>query len=244
MTRINFKVSLVIVLCFVSGKSYNMYTTYAYRILYGLTVLGERGGERGESEIGRTGIIPDSSQLLDDREERTELNVSTAENTSTSSGIAYTRWGNSSCPDVDGTELVYSGRAAGSLHGTDYVCMPDDPEYQPCEHDGSNCETMNGVGLYNHTSVSPCFAVCAVCYISRRSTIIMIPAKVTCPLNWTYEYSGLLMTDRSNHSQHECVDKALKCNEITGAKPQTIFYPLFACNYCQHKPLTCVVCSR
>ena len=30
-------------------------------------------------------------------------------------GVTYVRWGRSTCPNITGTELVYRGRAAGSL---------------------------------------------------------------------------------------------------------------------------------
>ena len=48
--------------------------------------------------------------------------------------MTYIRWGKSSCPNVAGTELVYTGRAGGSDHqhsggGANYLCMPLDPEY-------------------------------------------------------------------------------------------------------------------
>ena len=32
-----------------------------------------------------------------------------------SGGATYIRWGRTTCPDTEGTELVYAGRAAGSL---------------------------------------------------------------------------------------------------------------------------------
>ena len=45
-------------------------------------------------------------------------------------GVTYTRWGSTSCPST----LVYSGRAGGNHWnqqggGSNYLCMPDDPEY-------------------------------------------------------------------------------------------------------------------
>ena len=51
-----------------------------------------------------------------------------------SMGLVYTRWGRTTCPSTSGTQLVYSGRAAGShaFHkggGSDILCLPDDPEY-------------------------------------------------------------------------------------------------------------------
>ena len=47
-------------------------------------------------------------------------------------GVVYTRWGKTSCKT--GTELVYAGRAGGSLWnhtggGVNYLCMPNDPDY-------------------------------------------------------------------------------------------------------------------
>ena len=32
----------------------------------------------------------------------------------TGGGVAYTRWGKATCPNIAGTQLVYAGRAAGS----------------------------------------------------------------------------------------------------------------------------------
>ena len=51
----------------------------------------------------------------------------------TSGGVTYTRWGKSSCPNVEETELVYTGRAGGSHYqhagAANYLCMPLDPQY-------------------------------------------------------------------------------------------------------------------
>ncbi len=33
-------------------------------------------------------------------------------------GMVYTRWGKTSCPDIQGTELIYAGRAGGTVHNT------------------------------------------------------------------------------------------------------------------------------
>ncbi len=49
-------------------------------------------------------------------------------------GVTYTRWGNSSCADINGTEEVYSGITAGSsyLHkgnGANHLCLVKDPQY-------------------------------------------------------------------------------------------------------------------
>ena len=50
-----------------------------------------------------------------------------------SGGITYVRWGRTTCPNTTGTELVYTGRAAGSHYshrggGSNYQCIVEDPE--------------------------------------------------------------------------------------------------------------------
>ena len=47
-------------------------------------------------------------------------------------GVAYVRWGHDSCPTNTGAQLVYSGRAGGSLWstsggGSNPQCLPLDP---------------------------------------------------------------------------------------------------------------------
>ena len=49
-------------------------------------------------------------------------------------GQTYVRWGRTTCPGNQSTELVYSGRAGGSWYretggATNYLCMPDNPDY-------------------------------------------------------------------------------------------------------------------
>ena len=139
---------------------------------------------------------------------------------------------------------MYSGVTTGSVNGTNYVCLPNHSEYYPNEGLAAYI-AMDRVGMINHTSVTPCFTMCAVCYTSNRSTILMIPGKLTCPANWISEYSGFLMTDLTNHSQHECIDESRNCMEQTGATVQTEFFTVYHnCDDCPKKPLTCVVCSR
>ena len=162
----------------------------------------------------------------------------------TLSGATYICWGERSCPDVQGTELVYSGTVINSVNGANYGCLPNNPTY----YNDSNLSTvpMDRVGMANHTNVDACFGSCAVCYTSIRSTVLMIPGKLTCPGNWTTEYTGFLMTDINNHSQHVCIDESLSCNEHTNViTPETLLIAVQErCNNCPEKPLTCIVCSR
>ena len=77
-----------------------------------------------------------------------------------SGGATYTRWGNSSCPGVTGNELVYAGVAGGTRYnekggGSNYICMPQDPEYSTNLQYRRGIET-NGVPIhaaeYDHSS--------------------------------------------------------------------------------------------
>ena len=112
-----------------------------------------------------------------------------------SGGVTYTRWGKSSCSDVAGTELVYTGRAGGSAHtqrggGANHLCMPLDPEYSLPHQSGVRGHSyVHGSEYQNPLQGSHDHNVpCAVCYASTRETVLMIPAKTSCPTSWTREY--------------------------------------------------------
>ena len=133
-----------------------------------------------------------------------------------SGGVTYTRWGKSSCPNITGTELVYSGKA-GRTHyshkggAANYLCMPLDPEYTlPFQAGVRDHNYIYGAeyevpiqGIHNHN------APCTVCAVSTREMVLMIPAKTSCPTSWTREYYGYLMSERYGHarSMYTCVDE-------------------------------------
>ena len=52
---------------------------------------------------------------------------------------------------------------------------------------------------------------CAVCHTDTKLSVLTIPAKYTCPNEWSMEYNGYLMTelDRSLRQRKNtlCVDK-------------------------------------
>ena len=94
---------------------------------------------------------------------------------------------------------------------------------------------------------------CAVCYVSTRETVLMIPAKISCPASWTREYYGYLMSAHITHyrSNYECIDKDQE--SVPGSSANTngaLFYHVEAtCNgmpcppYANQKELNCVVCT-
>ena len=187
-----------------------------------------------------------------------------------SGGATYTRWGKSSCPPIQGTEILYSGIAGGTWYGQEggganYLCMPQDPEYsttltyragvQGAAHI-YGAEYQNPVqGTHEHN------VPCSVCYVSTRPTVVMIPAKASCPPTWTREYYGYIMTEYKGISSNirgrtmfECVDAEQE--SLPGSHPDTngaLFYHVEAdCGaaglpcppYNNHQELNCVVCTK
>ena len=177
-----------------------------------------------------------------------------------SGGVIYTRWGKSSCPSVSGTRMVYNGRVGGSYYnhiggGANHLCMPPDPQYTL----GHRILVQNHSVLYGSEYQDPIAGTnqynvpCAVCLATIRETVLMIPAKTTCPPSWTKEYHGYLMSEHRIHrrSMYECVDSSQESIPGSGADTNgALFYHVEAsCNgfrcppYNAQKELTCVVCT-
>ena len=180
-------------------------------------------------------------------------------------GAVYTRWGRTSCPSGQGTELLYSGRAGGTARGhvggaANILCLPNDPQYSRYGSGVTGYSPLTGV-QYHAVSGQPLRSVdnhnmpCAVCYTSSRVTVLMIPAKLTCPTNWTTEYTGYIMADYHSHNGrylYECIDQApesvpgLDGHDSNNAQ----YYHVEAtCNslscppYDAEKEVMCVVCT-
>ena len=183
----------------------------------------------------------------------------------TRGGIIYVRWGNSSCPSAPGTELVYNGITAGSLYqnsggGANYLCMPHNPqygEYQPGVQGqspihGTEYQINAGgplVSVHNHN------VPCAVCYVSTRVIVLMLPARLECPSsNWTLEYAGYLMSEQYTHHRttHICVDEnpGVITNSAADSNGALLYHTEVVCNglpcgpYDPEKELTCAVCTK
>ena len=179
-------------------------------------------------------------------------------------GVTYTRWGKSTCANGTEREEIYSGIAAAEhlYHtggGGNYLCMPRVPEYTLPNRVDSNFigSYLNGVEYElpvpdGHDLNAPC----AVCYVSTRSTVIMIPAKTSCPPTWTREYYGYLMAEKrlSKHAnQYVCVDRAIEALPGSSANVDSASFchTQTACGwglpcppYVQEKEINCVVCTK
>ena len=184
-----------------------------------------------------------------------------------SAGVTYIRWGKSSCPDTNNTQLVYAGRAGGSMFnvkggGVDRLCLPSDPDYitnprstTPSWYSvlhGAEYDTLNGPHYSLHDHNVPC----AVCYASTRAVMIMVPAKTVCPSSWTREYYGYLSAERGNAHHHRSSFTCLDVNPEsvpggTGNTNGALFsYVTTTCNglqcppYVSNQVVTCAVCTK
>ena len=186
---------------------------------------------------------------------------------STAGGVTYVRWGQKTCPDVAGTELVYTGRAAGTHHshtggGSNYLCLtkfPQSLEYGP-GHSETSIWAAEYVMLHgtpeSHRPLNGNYVPCAVCYVSSRTAILMIPGHYTCPKEWIREYFGYIMAESSKSKGRltfECMDAkpvaldGRRDNSRHGAlffhtEPRTPGLPFTPLD--QHKEITCAVCTR
>jgi len=179
-------------------------------------------------------------------------------------GAVYIRWGHTSCPSR-GAQIVYSGIVAGphSSHrggGSNPQCLPLNPSYHKY-HSGSQHDRSFIYGT-EYERTDPLLpnsdngdVPCAVCYVQTRSSMYMIPARYSCPIGWTREYYGFLMSERSTHhrTQYLCVDRSLTVlpNTLRKNRRGLEFFPVegrcgsLPCPpYEETKELTCAVCTR
>ena len=183
-----------------------------------------------------------------------------------SGGVIYTRWGRTTCPSVEGTQLLYAGKVGGTHYNiqggaANYLCMPEDPEY--LEYNAGVQDASLVVGAEYESGwngggplrpVNEHNIPCAVCYVSARETVVMLPAKTQCPSSWTREYLGYLMTNHRTHRRgmFECMDRNPESIPGSAANVNAVlfYHTEAACNglpcppYEPQKELTCVVCTK
>ena len=216
---------------------------------------GEKGSSGSPGSTGLTGPkgAPGQKGIKGDKEER-------------NGGTVYVRWGHDECPST--AQLVYSGRAGGSGHvdkggGSNPQCLPLDPNFLPAISGTQFRGYMYGAEYKTHTDSNSHvhgrtdFDVpCAVCHVNERSTVYMVPAKYTCPLGWTREYYGYLMSEfhtHPNNIEFTCVDITFKPipGSSTGQSIALFFYFVEAkCGalpcppYINNRELSCAVCTK
>ena len=186
------------------------------------------------------------------------------ENEERNGGTVYVRWGHDQCPST--AQLVYSGRAGGSHYthsgsGSNPQCLPLDPNFLTAISGnqlraymyGAEYETNTNSNSYLHGRQES-DVPCAVCHVSNRTAVYMVPAKYTCPTGWTREYYGYLMGQYYNYHSHQftCIDVAFK--SVVGSSADNeglLFYfvegrcgSLPCPPYDNTKELSCAVCTK
>ena len=145
--------------------------------------------------------------------------------------------------------------------GVNYLCLPTNPEFRDDAQDGHQSHSYI-YGVEYQQEGSPLFAAvhdqdapCAVCEVQGRDTVLMIPAKRTCPDDgWTLEYEGLLASQESNQkgSEYVCVSSGMEgrphseSNENGGLLyvVETQCGSLPCDPYVNGYELMCVVCTK
>ena len=183
-----------------------------------------------------------------------------------SGGAVYTRWGRTECPQ--GASLVYAGRAAGTKHnvkgGTpDTLCMPETPQYLSTDTTATHVTLLRGVEFETFgTSSTPFNNIvqanlpCAICHTDTKLSVLTVPAQYTCPIGWSMEYSGYLMTEfeASNRQRKNtlCVDKDAEAvpGSLASTNPAVVYLMRATCDGLPCPPyntgmvLSCAVCSK
>ncbi len=179
------------------------------------------------------------------------------------SAVTYTRWGRTSCPG--GATLVHQGRVGGGHYthsggGGNLLCLSASPTWDDFSATNNNGALMYGTqyqttggGLASLAALNGFAVPCAVCLRESARVTLMIPGTQTCPLGWTLEYAGYLMSSHYTQVRSEfiCVDRQPEGVGTSTAAAGALLYPTEAecgtlpCGpYVQDRELTCAVCIR
>ncbi|XP_034320784.2 uncharacterized protein [Magallana gigas] len=181
-------------------------------------------------------------------------------------GSIYTVWGKKACPAVNGTSIVYTGITGGKPYhevggGVDTLCLPHDPDDAPSDFPTrleSAAHLYGSEYQFNYRKFAEDDDVpCAVCHVQSSGSVMMIPAKNTCPSGWNLQYHGFLVTDNDDsgwyafdfvclHEDSEYLTEGARQHNQNGH----ILYPVTAvCGslpcppYRNGQYITCVVCT-
>ena len=177
----------------------------------------------------------------------------------------YVRWGHDQCPST--AQLVYSGRAGGPHFdhtggGSNPQCLPLDPNFLTPINAGSQKRNYiygaeyftYGDNKYPVKGIHRNDVPCAVCHVSNRTAVYMVPAKYTCPTGWTREYYGYLMSEYYDdyRLQYICVDNAFKVVVGSSAASAGMFLhfvegrcgALPCLPYDDNRELSCALCTK
>ncbi|GIY91671.1 uncharacterized protein CEXT_742611 [Caerostris extrusa] len=199
-----------------------------------------------------------------------KINISEKKMYGTGTGT-YTRWGSKECPSSPMMFKLHTGYMASTTSrgiggGSDYLCLPDNPEFSENQPDFGNKEStvVTGVkyGLMDdhpfqehNARIFPGKGIpCALCHMTNRTLVHVFPAENECPDEWIYEYSGYLMAGTNIPGTHICLnDPPVSYEELaeeTQSHTLTIVHVsdkdggLPKPPYEKKAAIKCVVCSK
>ena len=132
------------------------------------------------------------------------------------------------------------------------MCLTTEPEYddvpKPSYQSFVYGTEYEYIGSHHDENVP-----CSVCR-APQSTTIMVPGTLTCPENWTPQYTGHLVAGYFNHvsaTEYLCLDASPE--DLDGGEKddngKLLYYTVTKCGslhcppYIADKVVTCVVCS-
>ncbi|XP_071098147.1 uncharacterized protein [Haliotis cracherodii] len=201
--------------------------------------------------------------FLDELRQMLKTEQKTSNSGKGTGGAIYTRWGKTECPSK--TELVYKGIAGGTYYSykagpANILCLPENPEYgnytPGFQADGAiyGTEYQTNEHSTSFKNLNDHDVPCAVCRSRTKTSVIMVPAKMSCFPGWRVEYTGYLMGGHYSYaaSEYLCVDGDAEKDRSghENKNGQLLYLVEGVCGslpcppYKNHWELTCAVCSK
>ena len=228
--------------------------------------MGEKGHKGAVGPSGPMGLPGPKGDFRGEKGDRGFSGQKGSKGEAGSGGVTYVRWGRTVCPQ--GTSTVYTGVAAGTKYDTkggtsDTLCLAGNPQYKSGEKP-SIAYTVQLSGVRNEVGGASAplvnryhtYLPCALCHTTTKSTSFMLPGRYTCPSGWNMEYSGYIMSERTQNQRAGrrdtiCVDQfAEAASTRSSGNPAMLYLMQVTCigldcpPFNSQKPLTCAVCSK
>ncbi|XP_078320163.1 uncharacterized protein LOC144621234 [Crassostrea virginica] len=221
--------------------------------------------QRLKTKIAEIDFHQSQIQLLTAKTSQLQQEKNALKLQGSSGSTSFPIWGRKSCPAMNGTETVYTG-ITGVKHythpgsGTNTLCMPHDPDSLPSDFPST---TFSGFEAYvygaeyqfTYKNVAIDDDVpCVICIVTPAATTMMVPAKLTCPQNWTLQYHGYLGAGyhRDHASEFICIDSDPEYFEglrLVNSNGPLIYPVRMDCGslpcpkYKQYQFVSCAVCT-
>lgn len=164
----------------------------------------------------------------------------------------YIHWGKKKCDSLNSSTIIegYAASAVEETSPSDILCLPQVPEFSDESADGK--EKKVAAARFGLVRLNPFKGElrssfehpihCAVCYVSDRSTVVVLAGQSTCPDGWEKEYEGYYLAGRENSPKSEII-----CVDINSDKENLMKQDLgkfmMVVTY-NSQVIPCIVCSK